>query len=97
MVAPVSLNNASSTFLKKSSSAKSNGNAVTDETLPLSGQAMMQMIADPTNGAAVRFEDLTIDDDLSLLERVVRYVKSGIALQRLVHVKVLAETARTVG
>lgn len=46
---------------------------------------------------ALRFEDLTIDDDLPLLERVVRYCRSGIALQRLVHVKMLAETAETVG
>lgn len=47
--------------------------------------------------SALRFEDLTIDDDLPLLERVVRYCRSGIALQRLVHVKMLAETAETVG
>jgi serine/threonine-protein phosphatase 4 regulatory subunit 1 len=46
---------------------------------------------------ALRFEDLTIDDDLPLLDRVVRYCRSGIALQRLVHVKMLAETAETVG
>lgn len=45
----------------------------------------------------LRFEDLTIDDDLPLLDRVVRYCRSGIALQRLVHVKMLAETAETVG
>lgn len=49
------------------------------------------------DNAALRFEDLTIDDDLPLLERVVRYCRSGIALQRLVHVKMLAETAETVG
>ena len=47
--------------------------------------------------SALRFEDLTIDDDLPLLDRVVRYCRSGIALQRLVHVKMLAETAETVG
>ena len=34
------------------------------------------------------FEDLSIDDELSQLERVVRYSSSSIALQRLVHVKV---------
>lgn len=51
----------------------------------------------PDTNAALRFEDLTIDDDLTLLERVVRYVRSGIALQRLVHVKMIAETARSVG
>lgn len=48
-------------------------------------------------GNALRFEDLTIDDDLPLLDRVVRYCRSGIALQRLVHVKMLAETAETLG
>lgn len=53
--------------------------------------------AAPDPNAALRFEDLTIDDDLSLIDRVVRYVRSGIALQRLVHVKMLAETANSVG
>jgi hypothetical protein len=53
--------------------------------------------AAPDPNAALRFEDLTIDDDLSLLERVVRYVRSGIALQRLVHVKMIAETSKAVG
>lgn len=53
--------------------------------------------AAPDPSAALRFEDLTIDDDLSLLDRVVRYVRSGIALQRLVHVKMIAETAASVG
>jgi hypothetical protein len=46
---------------------------------------------------ALRFEDLTVDDDLPLIDRIVRYCRSGIALQRLVHVKMLAETAETVG
>lgn len=46
---------------------------------------------------ALRFEDLTVDDDLPLLDRIDRYCRSGIALQRLVHVKMLAETAETVG
>ncbi|KAL3924299.1 MAG: hypothetical protein SGARI_006058, partial [Bacillariaceae sp.] len=54
----------------------------------------------PTNESqdyALRFEDLTVDDDLPLLDRIVKYCRSGIALQRLVHVKMLAETAETVG
>lgn len=38
--------------------------------------------------AGPTFEDLSIDDDLSQLERIVRYSRSSIALQRLVHVKV---------
>jgi len=53
--------------------------------------------AAPDPNAALRFEDLTIDDELTLLDRVVRYVRSGIALQRLVHVKMIAETAKSVG
>lgn len=40
------------------------------------------------------FEDLSIDDELTQLERVVRYSSSSIALQRLVHVKVKAEPFR---
>lgn len=43
------------------------------------------------------FDDLSIDDNLSQLERVVKYSTSSIALQRLVHVKMLAETAATIG
>ena len=46
---------------------------------------------------ALRFEDLTVDDDLPLLDRIVRYCRSGIALQRLVHVKMLGETAELAG
>ena len=98
--APSPSTSSTSAFKKivSSSSLNSKHHGDADENLPLSsGSAMMQVISDPTNGAALRFEDLTIDDDLSLLERVVRYVRSGIALQRLVHVKVLAETARLIG
>jgi serine/threonine-protein phosphatase 4 regulatory subunit 1 len=47
--------------------------------------------------AEVRFEDLTIDDDLPILDRIVRYIQSQVALQRLVHVKMIAETAELVG
>ena len=66
---------------------------INPEGIPLDGTA--EAVPDPN--AALRFEDLTIDDDLSLLEQVVRYVHSGIALQRLVHVKMIAETAKAVG
>ena len=45
----------------------------------------------------VRFEDLTVDDDLPILERVVQYSNSQVALQRLVHVKMLAEAAELAG
>jgi len=51
----------------------------------------------PPSEDAVRFEDLTVDDDLPILERVVRYCSSQIALQRLVHVKMLAETSELAG
>ncbi|KAK1944697.1 Serine/threonine-protein phosphatase 4 regulatory subunit 1 [Phytophthora citrophthora] len=43
------------------------------------------------------FEDLAIDDSLSDLQRVTKYVCSNIALQRVIHVKMLHETARSVG
>lgn len=65
------------------------------EGIPLGFNGATEAAPDPN--AALRFEDLTIDDDLSLLDRVVRYVRSGIALQRLVHVKMIAETAKSVG
>jgi hypothetical protein len=47
--------------------------------------------------SSIRFEDLTVDDDLPIIDRVVRYMRSSIALQRLVHVKMLAETADLAG
>lgn len=47
--------------------------------------------------SSVRFEDLTVDDDVPIIDRVVRYSRSSIALQRLVHVKMLAETAQLAG
>lgn len=56
--------------------------------------------ANPNGGsgpAALRFEDLTIDDALPPLPRLRRYVRSGIALQRLVHVRMLGEVAAGVG
>lgn len=56
-----------------------------------------EAVNDGDDDDSLRFEDLTVDDDLTLLERVVRYCRSNIALQRLVHVKMLAETAETVG
>ena len=37
---------------------------------------------------AMRFEDLTVDDDLPVLDRFVRYARSQVALQRLVHGKI---------
>ena len=43
------------------------------------------------------FEDLAIDDSLSDLERVQKYVFSNIALQRLVHVKMIGGVANLVG
>ncbi len=40
------------------------------------------------------FDDLAIEDTLTDLERVKKYVYSGIALQRLVHVRMLSDTAK---
>ncbi|GLD93661.1 hypothetical protein PINS_up002266 [Pythium insidiosum] len=48
-------------------------------------------------GAGPTFEDLAIDDTLSDLDRVTKYICSNIALQRVIHVKMLADTARSVG
>ncbi|CAM9156070.1 unnamed protein product [Phaeothamnion confervicola] len=47
--------------------------------------------------ASPTYDALCIDDNLTQLERVVRYSSSSIALQRLVHVKMLAETTAAVG
>jgi hypothetical protein len=52
---------------------------------------------DSDDDEQVRFEDLTVNDDLPLLDRVVKYTRSQIALQRLCHVKMLAETAELAG
>eukprot|EP00696_Hemimastix_kukwesjijk_P006404 gnl/Hemi2/18109_TR5984_c0_g1_i3.p1 gnl/Hemi2/18109_TR5984_c0_g1~~gnl/Hemi2/18109_TR5984_c0_g1_i3.p1 ORF type:complete len:469 (-),score=132.32 gnl/Hemi2/18109_TR5984_c0_g1_i3:126-1532(-) len=42
-------------------------------------------------------EELTIDETLSQLDRIKKYVGSTIALQRLVHVRSISATARQVG
>uniref|UniRef100_A0A7S2LFG4 Uncharacterized protein n=1 Tax=Leptocylindrus danicus TaxID=163516 RepID=A0A7S2LFG4_9STRA len=63
----------------------------------------MAATATPSNPAAagqqhqsMRFQDLTIDDTLPLLERVLKYAQSEIALQRLVHVRQMADVLRGV-
>ena len=43
------------------------------------------------------FEDLSIDDNLSQLDRLVRYTKSSIGLQRLVHAKMISDVSESVG
>ena len=50
---------------------------------------------EPVGTTQPTFEDLIIDDKLPELERVVRYVKSSIALQRLVHVKMIAHVTKS--
>ena len=60
----------------------------TDESFPLEPKPAPSQLT---------YEDLSIDDTLSQLERVRRYVASSIPLQRLVHVKMLASTARMAG
>ena len=41
--------------------------------------------------------DLTYDDTLDDIGRIARYGSSSVALQRLVHVKLMSDTARSVG
>uniref|UniRef100_A0A7S2RQB2 Uncharacterized protein n=1 Tax=Mucochytrium quahogii TaxID=96639 RepID=A0A7S2RQB2_9STRA len=43
------------------------------------------------------FEDLAIDPDLDDVDRVVRYATCAVQLQRLVHVRMLSDTARKTG
>lgn len=62
--------------------------SVNEEGLPANNEG---------DDSSVRFEDLTVDDDLAILERVIKYTQSSIALQRLVHVKMLSETAIMIG
>ncbi|CAI5729540.1 hypothetical protein KXD40_003576 [Peronospora effusa] len=61
----------------------------------LSDEELRAKEAELANGPT--FEDLAIDDSLSDLQRVTKYVCSNIALQRVIHVKMLHETARSVG
>lgn len=56
-----------------------------------------QLLAKEELADGPTFEDLAIDDSLSDLQRVTKYVCSNIALQRVIHVKMLQETARSVG
>lgn len=51
--------------------------------------------APPTDGPTLA--DLTYDDTLDDIERIARYGTSNVALQRLVHVKLMVDTARNVG
>ena len=43
------------------------------------------------------FDDLSIDDNLSQIDRLVRYIKSSIGLQRLVHTKMISDVSEEVG
>lgn len=72
------------------------------ELVPLSpGKAGDSVLRVPQNNIRIEgqremdlqptFEDLSIDDELTQLQRLVRYSSSSIALQRLVHVKVRTE------
>ncbi len=51
----------------------------------------------PVDAKVPTFEDLTLDDSLDDLERVRRYAVSSIALQRMVHVKMMGEVAQQFG
>ena len=46
---------------------------------------------------APTFEDLTVDENLTEIQRIVHYVQCSIGLRRLVHVKMLGEVAISVG
>ncbi|KAA0160995.1 hypothetical protein FNF31_04069 [Cafeteria roenbergensis] len=59
--------------------------------------AMMDEARPEGEARGPTFEDLTLDDTLNDLERVEVYGDSHIALQRLVHVRLLAEVAETYG
>ena len=56
-----------------------------------------QIPKQPAVAAVPTFQDLAVDDNISDLERIIRYSKSNIALQRLVHVKSIASVAESVG
>jgi hypothetical protein len=93
----------SSTTIKLSSSSECpNYYSITSRTsllpLLLSIHFTFRSLQAPKNNHSTpTFEDLSIDDNLSELERVVRYCKSSIGLQRLVHVKLLFHVAKSVG
>ncbi|EEY69065.1 uncharacterized protein PITG_05244 [Phytophthora infestans T30-4] len=61
----------------------------------LDNEGLMTKESELVNGPT--FEDLAIDDSLTDLQRVTKYVCSNIPLQRVIHVKMLHETARSVG
>ena len=52
---------------------------------------------EPSEHAGLTEEDLAIDERLTDAERIVNYCSSHIELQRYVHVKMLAVTARQIG
>lgn len=56
-----------------------------------------QQSRNPSPPSAPTFEDLAIDDNLSELQRLLKYSKSSIGLQRLVNVKMIASIATSVG
>jgi len=79
-------------------SSSSTGNAaVIRSATDAAAAASASAAAAAAANAPLRFEDLTVDDALPPLPRVQRYARSGIALQRLVHVKMLGEVAGDVG
>ena len=61
------------------------------------GNKAGQNAPQPEENTAPTFEDLSIDDGLSELQRLTRYTKSNIGLQRLVHVKMIGDVAVSVG
>jgi hypothetical protein len=47
--------------------------------------------------AAPTLTDLTIDDSLDDAERIARYARSPIPVQRLVHLRMIGDTCRAIG
>ena len=82
---------------RRATMAVTAASAANGDTSPPAGATPAAAAAAAGGPGALRFEDLTIDDSLPPIERVTRYCRSGIALQRLVHVKMLGEVAAQVG
>ena len=58
-------------------------------------EAMPAAMPPPQLGPTV--DDLTLDDSLDDMERIARYGVSAIPVQRLVHVRLIADTCRAAG
>lgn len=64
---------------------------------PLTGPLLAISFRFRISGSGPTFEDLTFDDSLDDLHRIATYARSAIALQRLVHVRMMADVAAREG